>query len=96
MKLSALQKYIIRESYLTGKRRVSRQVLSRFYKTVKPTTAMVEAITASLERLTDKGLIISYGRQTSEKWFIDDISLTPRGRRMARGLLGQQQKLPLK
>jgi hypothetical protein len=52
-------------------------------------------MTKSLERLIDKGLMIGYGRRTPEKWFIDEIRLTDVGKKAARKLLGQQQKLPL-
>ena len=57
---------------------------------------MLETITKSLERLIDKGLMIGYGRRTPEKWFIDEVQLTPAGRRAARITLGEQQRLPLK
>lgn len=96
MRLSALQKYILREGYLSGKTRVARRIFYRFYKTSKPTTAMVDTLTKSLERLIEKGLMTGYGRRTPEKWFIDEVSLTPLGRKTAKALLGQQQQLPLK
>lgn len=54
------------------------------------------AVTKSLERLIDKGLMIGYGRRTPKKWFIEEVALTPKGRKQARKLLGEQQALPLK
>jgi hypothetical protein len=96
MRLSALQKYILRESYGAAKRRVRRKGFTKFYKTPTPAHVMVDTITKSLERLIEKGLMIGYGRRTSEKWFIDEVVLTPLGRRTAKALLGEQQKLPLK
>lgn len=54
------------------------------------------AVTKSLERLIDKGLMIGYGRRTPRKWFIEEVALTPKGRKQARKLLGEQQSLPLK
>ncbi len=53
-----------------------------------------DAVTKSLERLIDKGLLIGYGRRTPKKWFIDEVILTPKGRKETKKLLGKQQKLP--
>ncbi len=54
------------------------------------------AITKSLERLIDNGLMTGYGRRTPKKWFIEEVALTPKGRKQARKLLGEQQSLPLR
>ncbi|MBI2984367.1 MAG: hypothetical protein HYY50_01965 [Candidatus Kerfeldbacteria bacterium] len=94
MRLSALQRYILRDSYLQRRDRVPRQPFLKFYRTAKPRHMMVETVTKSLERLIDRGLMIGYGRRTPKKWFIDEVALTPLGRGTARKLLGQQQKLP--
>ena len=96
MRLSALQKHILRESYMSDKARIARRMFYRFYKTATPTRIMVETLTKSLERLIDKGLMTGYGRRTPEKWFMVEVALTPRGRKTAKTLFGQQQKLPLK
>lgn len=91
MRLSALQRYILRECYQSGKARVSRQRFTTFYQSKKLPKDAVDSITKSLERLIDKGLMIGYGRRTPEKWFIEDVRLTPTGRKVARTTLGQQQ-----
>lgn len=96
MRLSALQKHIVRECYGVQKPRLVRSAFTRFYKTAKLSHVQTETITKSLERLIEKGLMIGYGRRTPEKWFIDEVALTPIGRKTAKALLGQQQTLPLK
>ncbi|MBI2426378.1 MAG: hypothetical protein HYV34_00895 [Candidatus Kerfeldbacteria bacterium] len=52
-------------------------------------------VTKSVERLISKELIIGYGRKTAVKWFIQEIRLTRMGKRVARELLGKQQKLKI-
>lgn len=95
MRLSALQRYILRECYQTRQPLISRQPFTRFYPAKTPKTTVVNSLTASLERLIDKGLMIGFGRRTHEKWFIEQVRLTPLGRKTARQLLGTQQRLPL-
>ncbi len=99
MYLSHLQRYILL-ACLDGKRqRRTRAGLERFYDRIpsrpRPDDQQ-NAITKSLERLIDKGLLIGYGRRTPKKWFIEEIALTPRGRKEAKRLLGEQQQLPFK
>lgn len=53
-------------------------------------------VTRALERLIARGLAIGYGVKTAKKWYITSIRLTPAGRREARHLLGEQQRLPLR
>lgn len=96
MRLSALQRYILRECYQSRKTRITRSPLIRFYKTTKPTKSMTDSLTQSLERLINDGLMIGYGRRTPDKWFIEEVKLTPLGRKTARRLLGVQERLPLK
>ncbi len=94
MTLSALQKYILRECYGYGKSKVPRQPFTRFYtKSVHPNA---DSITVSLERLIDRGLLIGFGRRTPKKWFIEEVKLTPLGRKIAKQSFGKQQQLPLK
>lgn len=97
MKLSQLQKYIMKAS-ANGKSKTKRAVLLKYYdkqeKSVKPADRP-GILTKSIERLIDKGLMIGYGRRTPEKWFIDEVKLTPAGEKAARKLYGQQQTLPL-
>lgn len=96
MKLSALQKYILRESVQSLKTKISRRSFNDFYKRRPAPRSIAESITVSLERLIDKGLLVGFGRRTPEKWFIEEVRLTPTGRRLSKKLLGQQQQLPLK
>ena len=53
-------------------------------------------ITKSVERLIERELIIGFGKKTARKWFITQVSLTPKGKRTAKTLFGKQQKLPLR
>ncbi len=98
MRLSPLQKYILRLCYL-NKVKVGRVGFLKFYdkqkKKPKPSD-IVNIITKSLESLIAKGLMVGFGERTAEKWYIKEVKLTPRGRREARKLLGEQQSLPLK
>jgi len=97
MNLSKLQKYILRNSLAS--RKTNRQKFVKFYNSqkIKPKTGIIiKIITKSLERLIDKGLMVGYGEHTQFKWFIKEIELTAAGRRLAKKLLGEQQKLPLK
>jgi len=96
MRLSRLQKAILRSCYpLRG--RVER---TRFHalNEAEATRAqdVVEAVTKALERLVDRGLLVGYGVRTKEKWFIHAVRLTPEGRRVARRVAGEQQRLPLR
>ncbi len=96
MHLSSLQKYIL-INLLGLKGKIKRNQLLRFYDKQKspPKKSDQQGIlTKSFERLIDKGFMIGYGRRTPEKWFIDEVSLTDKGRQQARKLMGEQQKLP--
>ena len=95
MVLSALQKSILKECYLSGRTKVPRQLFNKYYAKRANARTAVDHITVSLERLIDRGLMIGFGRRTPEKWFISEVKLTPLGRRMARTTLGKQQQLPL-
>lgn len=97
MRLSSLQKYILL-SVLGTKAKYKRNSFFRFYnKQKKPPKKDDQQgiITKSLERLIGKGLMVGYGRRTPEKWFIEEVRLTGKGRKEARKLFGQQQVLPL-
>jgi hypothetical protein len=96
MRLSSLQKYILR-NLLNSKGQSKRSQLLKFYDKQKNPPKKDDQhgiLTKSFERLIDKGLMIGYGRRTPEKWFIDEVSLTDQGKKAARKLLGQQQRLP--
>lgn len=98
MRLSPLQKYILKKCYQGGGK-INREGLKIFYQTQKKAPAedkRVKIITQSVERLIDREQLIGYGVRTPHKWFIKDIKLTSKGRKMAKKLLGEQQQLPLK
>lgn len=99
MRISSLQKYILVQSILARRTVVLRNEFRPFYARQQRPPKIEDqqnAITKSLERLIDKGLLIGYGRRTPKKWFIDSIKLTPRGHRAAKTLLGEQQRLPFR
>ena len=93
MRLSDLQRYILKQIFVNGPK-THRGVFMKFYK--KKTDDEVKIITRSLERLITKGLLIGYGHKTAEKLFIEKVSLTPTARRIAKKLVHDQQQLPLK
>ncbi len=97
MKLSKLQRFILRKAYLSGKSKVIRQVFMVYYEHLKnapKTKIQVNIITQSLERLIDKGLVIGYGKKTQEKLFIESIQLTAKGKKIAKAIINQQTPLP--
>ena len=54
-----------------------------------------DTITKSVESLIDKGFMVGYGVRTPKKWYIEEVRLMSKGRKLARKLLGEQQQLPL-
>lgn len=97
MRLSGLQRFALIESYTRRKTRLPRVAVHAFYKSMPLQPEHVQdVVTKSLESLIDKGLLVGYGRRTPKKWYIEEIKLTPQGRRHARKLLGEQLALPLK
>lgn len=99
MRLSPLQKYILRSCYFTPPRAVARGGFAKFYdqqKTKPKVDDLVNIITKSLESLIDKGLMVGYGVRTPKKWYIKEVKLMPAGRKVARKLLGEQQSFPFK
>ena len=99
MKLSSLQKYILKEGSANKGYKVLKKDLEKFYLSRKKAPKIVDRlniITKSVERLIKKSLIRGVGIKTAEKWFIKEIILTPLGRKKARELLGKQEKLPLR
>jgi len=99
MKLSGLQKYILKNTLQNNKLRVSRNVFEKFYDNKKTPPAKkirTNIITKSIERLIDKGLLVGFGEKTQYKLFINQIKLTPQGKKTTQELFGKQVKLPLK
>jgi hypothetical protein len=99
MRLSSLQKFVLIQSIQSRRSFVPRHDFRLFYAKLTNPPKLEDqqnSITKSLERMIDKGLLIGFGRRTPEKWFIDTIKLTPLGRRIAKTLDGEQQRLPLR
>lgn len=98
MRLSALQRYILVTGYTARSNKISRRLIDAFYLKKlngNQRAGFRDTITKSLERLIDRELLTGYGRRTPHKWFIEEVKLTRLGRRQARHLLGEQQRLPL-
>lgn len=95
MRLSMLQKFILKQCLAGRRSTVSKKALETFYSSKKiRKKSILTDIAKSIERLIAKDMIIGIGRKTSHKWIFQEIELTSLGRRVARGLLGKQQKLP--
>lgn len=98
MRLSELQKYLVLQCYAHKKDKVNRDEFLKYYenkKTAKP-TLQAKIITQSIERLIDRELFLGYGVRTPHKWFIREVGLTKIGERVAKKLMGEQLRLPLK
>lgn len=98
MRLSSLQKFILQECY-GEKGTLKRNRLLSFYakqKTKPKKDDQQKTVTKSLERLIDKELLIGFGRRTPHKWFIVEIKLSAKGRKVTRTLMGQQQQFPFR
>jgi len=99
MRLSALQRYILRSCYDAKGNRRERKGLEEFYhiQPLRPSPKDAQdAVTKSLERLIDKELLVGYGVRTPHKWFIREIRLTPKGRKISKELVGWQAPLPFR
>lgn len=97
MRLSTLQRYILRQCLFEGKK-LNRDRLVTFYNNQKNKPKkedLVNIITKSIERLIGNGLLVGYGVRTAEKWFIREVRLTRKGAKTARESLGRQQKLKI-
>lgn len=97
MMLSRLQKFILIKCYNSKSFRVNRIGFLAFYRDQGRAKAdmRTKIITSSIESLIDRELMTGYGVRTAHKWFIREVSLTDKGRRVARKLLGEQLRLPL-
>ncbi len=100
MRLSKLQKYILTSFYLNKQNVKFKKDFYSFYPTEKfkkDKKSIQDIIHKSLENLTAKDLLASYGRKTAEKWFIDKVRLTGQGRHLALKMIkNRQRKLPIK
>ena len=73
MKLSDLQKYILKQSWQNKDKTIGKEVLIKFYssqKTKPKAKDLINVITKSVERLIKKELVIGYGWGASHKWVI--------------------------
>ena len=95
MYLSKLQKYIILECYLKSGKIDSLESLTKFYKTEIPVNAK-KIITNSLKKMVKKGIVSILARKTPHKLFIKEVKLTNFGKKIAKKILKEKQKLPLK
>jgi len=98
MSFSQLQKYILSAAY-GSKGRVKREVFLKYYDKQKHKPKKADqhgSITRSMESLIKRGLMIGFGRRTPEKWFIEEVKLTGRGKKQVKILYGKQQMLPFK
>jgi hypothetical protein len=98
MRLGPLQKYIIISSR-TRRGPVPRKVFLEYYKGEKNSPNLddrINAITKALEKMVRGNLIIAEGVKTAEKFFIQRVKLTKEGRRIAKKVMGSQQKLPIR
>ncbi len=98
MKLSKLQKYILKTSFLDSRLKIPRTIFIKFYgKRKKPNKDIrTKIISKSIERLIDKGVIIGFGEKTQFKLYIRQIKLTKKGKNISRKLLGEQTKISFK
>ena len=98
MRLSKLQKFILIKCYNSRSSKVDRNVFISFYRGQSKAKAELRTkiITGSLESLINRDLMVGYGLRTSQKWFIRDVGLTDKGKKMVRDLFGKQLKLKFK
>ncbi|MEK7158780.1 MAG: hypothetical protein AAB733_04385 [Patescibacteria group bacterium] len=91
--LSSLQRAILEECLEEGRKRLDRHRFWAFYAHHQKPRSPQKAITKSLERLIEREFLVGYGIRTPHKWFIQQVRLTPKGRKVARHLQGEQQTL---
>ena len=98
MRLSSLQKFILKKCYYSKSFRVERGKFLEFYKKDGKAKKEMQAksVTGSIESLIDKELMTGYGVRTTHKWFIKQVSLTAKGKRQSKKLIGEQLSLKLK
>ena len=98
MILSALQKFILKESFGEKKYLLVKGYL-KFYQNQRKVSArseQVKIISKSIDRLINKGLLVGFEEKTKEKWFIKEVKLTAVGQRLAKKLTGEQTKMNFK
>jgi hypothetical protein len=94
MIFSSLQRYILKECLFV--KRVKRGELLKFYSDSATSNKIKnDDLTASLERLVNRGLLNAYGRWSADRWFIDSVALTAGGKKIAKQTFKKQISLPL-
>ena len=94
MRFSDLQKYILVACRGAGGRCNRRRMIYYYETKKKPSHKdQVDAVTKALERLIDRGLLVGYWVRTPKRWYINDVRLTPAGRKAVRVIRGTQQRL---
>lgn len=99
MHLSSLQKYILLRGLESRAGSVDKRILLDFYRWQKHKPgpdSQLSIITKSVERLINRGLARGRGIKTAQKWYISQVLLTSSGKKAAKKLLGEQQRLPFK
>ncbi len=94
MRLSSLQKFILKQCFILGGR-VERKIFGVYFDKRKIQHPQ-NVLTQSIESLIDKGLLRGYGKRTPQKWFIESVSLTPDGKKAAWKVIEDQQMKLLK
>lgn len=97
MTLSRLQRYILLTAWESTKAKIPRENFNRFYLGVKSAPLkklQANIITTSLERMIERGLLIGYGYKTQHKLFIEQVKLTPQGKKIARLIFSRQATFP--
>ncbi|HLD20152.1 MAG TPA: hypothetical protein VJB93_02820 [Patescibacteria group bacterium] len=94
MRLSVLQRFILKQCFIMGGK--VERTLFQFYFERKKLKNPQHVLTQSFESLIDKGLLRGYGKRTPKKWFIESVSLTPEGKRIAWKVIEDQQMKLLK
>lgn len=100
MRLSGLQKHILNQCYLNKNGIRVKTDFYSFYprkEMEENKKSLQDIIHKSLESLVAKNLLIAFGRKTAQKWFINKVKLTAKGRKIAKEIIKQRQrKLPIK
>ncbi|HMB25816.1 MAG TPA: hypothetical protein VKP03_00175 [Patescibacteria group bacterium] len=98
MRLSLLQKFILKKCYGAKKIKFDCDYFLDFYKNSGKAQPKIQKkiVRRSLENLIDKGLMVGYGLRTPKKWFVKKVKLTGQGRKQAKKVIGEQLKLNLK
>lgn len=96
MRLGGIGKAILVILSQTRGGRASRSVFLRCYENsrAKPKN-VIDALTKTLERMIEGGLLVGHGQRTPKKWYIKEVRLTSLGRKVAKKIRGAQQRLPL-